>query len=79
MKEIGAYDAKTHLGEILDEVAAGQTVIITKRGKPVAKVMPYQSSNETFEMVREQIEAFRSEVAPDSQSIRDMIDEGKRF
>ncbi len=38
--EIGAFEAKTHLARILDEVAAGKSFIITKRGKPVAEIRP---------------------------------------
>jgi len=38
--EIGAFEAKTHLSSILEKVAAGQTFLITKRGKPVAELRP---------------------------------------
>ncbi len=34
MKSVGAYEAKTHLPELLSEVAAGQSVVITKHGVP---------------------------------------------
>ena len=36
MKTIGAFEAKTHLSALLDEVEAGQPVMITKNGRPVA-------------------------------------------
>lgn len=41
MREIGAFEAKNHLSSLLDDAAAGETVIITKRGKPVAKLVPF--------------------------------------
>ena len=39
MKEIGAFEAKSKLGQVLDWVEAGEEVIITRRGKAVAKVV----------------------------------------
>ena len=38
--EIGSYDAKTKLPEILRRVEAGESFTITNRGKPVADVVP---------------------------------------
>jgi prevent-host-death family protein len=38
--EIGAFEAKTRLFELLDEVAKGRRYRITKRGKPVAELVP---------------------------------------
>ena len=43
--EIGAYDAKTRLPELLREVAAGKRFIITLRGKPVAQIVPPTSDD----------------------------------
>ena len=40
MREIGAYEAKTHLPRLLDEVEAGQSITITKHGRPVAQLVP---------------------------------------
>jgi prevent-host-death family protein len=37
---VGAFEAKTHLAELLRKVSAGQVVRITQRGKPVADLMP---------------------------------------
>lgn len=39
-REVGAFAAKTHLSRLLDEVAAGETVYITKHGRKVAKLSP---------------------------------------
>lgn len=35
------YSAKAHLSRLLDEVEAGGEVVITRRGKPVARLVPY--------------------------------------
>ena len=40
MREVGAFEAKTHLSELLAAVEAGETVTITRRGKPVAQLSP---------------------------------------
>lgn len=40
MREVGAFEAKTHLSELLAQVEAGETVTITRRGKPVAQLVP---------------------------------------
>jgi prevent-host-death family protein len=40
VKEIGAFEAKTRLSELLDQVARGRIYRITKRGKPVAELRP---------------------------------------
>lgn len=40
MREIGAFEAKTHLSELLAAVAAGESITITRRGKPVARLVP---------------------------------------
>ncbi|NRR29083.1 type II toxin-antitoxin system prevent-host-death family antitoxin [Oxalobacteraceae bacterium] len=42
-KEIGAYDAKAKLSEILRKVRTGQRYTITIRGEPVADLVPYGS------------------------------------
>lgn len=38
--EVGAYEAKTHLPELLRKVGSGQSFTITQRGKPVADLVP---------------------------------------
>ncbi len=40
MKEIGAFEAKNRLGQLLDLVEHGEEVTITRHGKPVAKLVP---------------------------------------
>jgi prevent-host-death family protein len=40
VREIGAFEAKSRLGQLLDWVEAGEEVIITRRGKAVARVIP---------------------------------------
>ena len=46
MKEIGAIEAKTKLSTLLDLVEKGEEVVITRRGKPVARLVPAKSGSE---------------------------------
>lgn len=39
MLTVGAFDAKTHLSSLLEQVAAGEEVIITKHGRPIARLV----------------------------------------
>lgn len=40
MREIQASDAKTHLPQLLDEVERGETIVITRHGRPIARLVP---------------------------------------
>jgi prevent-host-death family protein len=40
MREIQASEAKTHLPQILDEVERGETIIITRHGRAIARLVP---------------------------------------
>jgi len=40
LKEIGAFEAKNTLGTLLDLVQGGEEIIITRHGKPVARLVP---------------------------------------
>lgn len=40
MEQIGSYEAKTHLPRLLDRVARGESLTITRHGKPVAHLVP---------------------------------------
>jgi len=44
MREIGAFEAKTKLSALLDLVEAGEEVVITRRGKPVARLVSAASA-----------------------------------
>jgi prevent-host-death family protein len=40
MREVQASDAKTHLPSLLDEVERGETIVITRHGRPIARIVP---------------------------------------
>lgn len=46
MHEIGAFEAKNTLGALLDRVERGEEIIISRRGKPVARLVPSGSGTD---------------------------------
>lgn len=43
--QVGAFEAKNTLGSLLDRVERGEEVVITRRGKPVARLVPAQEAD----------------------------------
>jgi prevent-host-death family protein len=43
MREIQASEAKTHLPQLLDEIERGESIIITRHGRPIARLIPEAS------------------------------------
>jgi prevent-host-death family protein len=41
MKQVNVYEAKAHLSRLLDQVEAGEEIIIGRAGRPVARLIPY--------------------------------------
>jgi prevent-host-death family protein len=63
MKEVGVLEAKTHLSALIEAVAAGQDVMITRHGKPVARlVKPDVETSRPGPEVAERIRALRDEI-----------------
>ena len=46
MDEIGAFDAKNKLSALLDKVERGEEIVITRRGRPVAKLVPVKAGHD---------------------------------
>jgi len=78
MDGIGAYEAKTHLPRLLDEVAAGRSFVITKRGVPVARLVPVRNAPAEPAEVIAALRAARRGVRLGDLSLRDLVDEGRR-
>ncbi|MDT4922381.1 MAG: hypothetical protein QOG01_94 [Pseudonocardiales bacterium] len=75
---VGAYDAKTHLPRLLDQVERGDSVTITKHGRAVARLVPVSSRSSTPEAVIAALLAARVGLRRGDESVRDMIEEGRR-
>jgi len=79
MSTVGAYEAKTHLPKLLERVAKGERITITKHGIPVAVLQPPVSGRRTdLGTVVGELKEFRRQHHLDGLSIVDMIEEGRR-
>jgi prevent-host-death family protein len=78
MRSVGSYEAKTHLPRLLEEVARGETITITKHGVPVARLVPVDASRSRD--VREVIAAlreFRKGKTLGDTTVGELIREGR--
>jgi prevent-host-death family protein len=76
---VSAFDAKTHLSRLLQEVQDGSSITITKRGKPVARLVPIKEDREriTAEEILIQFDEIRMK-AGGKVNIRKYIEAGRR-
>ncbi|CAN5698079.1 type II toxin-antitoxin system prevent-host-death family antitoxin [soil metagenome] len=80
MQTIGAYEAKTHLSRLLDDVAHGARITITRHGQPVAMLVPAsQAPSWRPDEVIAALHAFRKDKRLGDISIRELIEEGRRY
>ena len=78
MERVGAYEAKTHLPKLLEQVSNGEEIVITKHGVPVAMLVPYDkrkrfASSEAIE----DLKGFRKNKKLNGLHLKDMIEEGR--
>lgn len=80
MKSVGAFEAKTHLNELLRRVSNGETIRITRRGVPIAKLVPVGDGEkkDLVTTIRE-LREIRKGVTLGGLTIRELIDEGRRY
>ena len=78
MTTIGSYDAKTHLARLLDEVAEGKSVTITRRGREVARLVPPSRQSAQPDEIIAALRSERRGVRRGRSSVRRMIAEGRR-
>jgi prevent-host-death family protein len=79
--EVGTFEAKTHLSALLDRVAKGEKITITKHGIPAAMLVPVDESQRTLSHAEivEGMRVLRRRVKAGKMSVREMIHEGRRM
>jgi len=79
LKTVGAFEAKTHLSKLLEEVQQGEEVLITRHGRAVARMLPMQA-NHMEQRLRaiEQLRNFRSGKRLQGLTIQQLRDEGRQ-
>lgn len=77
---VGAYEAKTHLSELLEKVEAGEEITITKHGAPVAKLVPVKKRASPEERIAAigRIEKLASGLSLRGLKVKDLLSEGRR-
>ena len=76
---VGAFEAKTHLSALLDKVSQGQEVVITRRGQPVARLIPArQAKRSETESVIAELRRRRAGLTLGGLNWKDLRDEGRR-
>jgi prevent-host-death family protein len=82
---VGAFEAKTHLSALLDRVERGEEVTITRRGLPVAKLVPVKKVAEGVHPLSEKLQALRQKMRERGfkpltvEEILEFRDEGRRY
>jgi prevent-host-death family protein len=77
---VGAYEAKTHFSELLERVAAGEELTITRHGAPVARLVPIKRAATAAER-RALIDRWIQRADKPTLGnlrIRDLVNEGRR-
>lgn len=81
-REIGIFDAKTRLSELISEVEAGASMTLTRRGRPVARLVPVPRQPERSNALS-RLKTLGAEVRTNSggisaDEIRQWRNEGRR-
>jgi len=76
---VSSFDAKTHLSQLLQEVVKGQSITITRRGKPVARLVPVHEEDEMsiVDIVNE-LASVRKRVKG-LIDVKELIREGRKY
>jgi len=87
-REVGAFEAKNTLGSLLDRVESGEEIVITRHGRPVARLVPnaghtdQNKARAAFERMRQRARRLAKEnpgrPAFDWEEIKKLRDEGRR-
>lgn len=82
--KVGLFEAKTHLSKILDRVEAGEEIVITRHGKPVAKIIKLdegEARQQRLAEIFERMKELRKKTAgrATTEEIVEWIREGRRY
>lgn len=79
MAEVGTFEAKTHFSHLLDKVQRGETITITRHGRPVARLIPIAGpSQDDRRSAIAELKQLRAGQTLGGLSVRELIDEGRR-
>ena len=77
---VGAYEAKTHLSELLEKVEAGEEITITRHGSPVAKLVPVKKKATADERAAaiQRIQMLGASLSLGGLKAKHLIEEGRK-
>ena len=83
MDTVNLFDAKNRLSALVDQVEEGREVTITRRGKPVARLVPMVSQKEQGQKTTEKLRTLRLSIAKRGENftweeLKSFRDEGHR-
>lgn len=80
MREVGAFEARNKFGTLLDWVESGEEIVITRRGKVIARLVPGASGFDRERAARAaaDILARRVGVKLGGLKVKDLVNEGRR-
>lgn len=79
MITVGAFEAKTHLSSLLERVAQGEEIIITRHGKPLARLVPVNVADRSrIDSAIAKLKMLRKNCTLDGISWQTLRDEGRR-
>ena len=87
---VSAYDAKTHLPKLLERTERGERFVITRHGRPVAQLIPFEAGNEaSLAQALDRVDRTRARLARQGvtlsgalfggESVRDLTHSGHRY
>lgn len=80
MKQIGAFEAKNRLSELLALVENGEEVVITKHGRPVARLVPAEHlSQRIAQEAIDELQRLRTGQKLGGLDLKALINEGRRY
>ncbi len=78
MTTVGSYEAKTHFSQLMERVARGERVIITRHNTPVAMLQPVSPQPKgSPEEIIAQVKAFRRRYRLEGLNIKEMKETGR--
>jgi prevent-host-death family protein len=80
-REVQASEAKTHLPQLLDEVEHGETIIITRHGRAIARIIPeaHRRRQEIDEAIADIKELGKQTGGATVEEILSLIREGRKY
>ena len=71
---VSAYDAKTHLPKLLERAEQGERFVITRHGKPVAQLIPFEQGNEAaVQQAIDKVDAIRTRLAQQGVTLSSVL------